>query len=91
MAVIELVRQTAFAITSKSASGSKLVLRDDEEKQKLIFTLTAISLTIGSVSVVSTLATLYWFIKMKRTFRHEYVLPRYQLRLYNNVVLTLLG
>ncbi len=35
--------------------------------------LLALALTFGSVSVLSTLAALYWFVKMKRSFRHECV------------------
>ncbi len=35
--------------------------------------LLILALTFASVSVLSTLAALYWFVKMKRSFRHECV------------------
>jgi hypothetical protein len=38
--------------------------------------LLILSLTTASVSVLATLSALYWFVKMRRSFRHEYVDPR---------------
>ena len=38
-----------------------------------ISTLTILSLTFASLSIVSTLCTLYWFVKMRKGFRHEYI------------------
>jgi len=34
--------------------------------------LSILSLTFASISVLSTLVTLYWFVRMRRSFRHEY-------------------
>ncbi len=39
---------------------------------KLVRVLTTLSLSFGLVSVMSTLLAFYWFVKMKRSFRHEY-------------------
>ena len=39
---------------------------------KLVRVLTTLSLSFGFVSVMSTLLAFYWFVKMKRSFRHEY-------------------
>ncbi|KAK4169679.1 G protein-coupled glucose receptor regulating Gpa2-domain-containing protein [Cladorrhinum sp. PSN259] len=36
--------------------------------------LLVLSLVFASISVVSTLSTLYWFVKMRRSFRHELIL-----------------
>ena len=33
--------------------------------------LNILSLTFASISVLSTLFALYWFVKMRRSFRHE--------------------
>ena len=45
----------------------------DGLRQHLADILTILSLTFASVSVLSTLGALYWFVKMKRNFRHELV------------------
>lgn len=42
--------------------------------ENMVRVLLVLALTFASVSVLSTLAALYWFVKMKRSFRHEYVL-----------------
>ena len=44
---------------------------DKERPQHTIYVLTMLCLAFASISVVSTLSTLYWFVKMRRGFRHE--------------------
>lgn len=46
-----------------------------ESQQKLIKGLLILSLTFSSISVLATLNALYWFVKIKRNFRHEQVPP----------------
>ena len=53
-------------------------IQDDWDSNALSYndmvkTLTILSLSFGAVSVCSTLLAFYWFVKMKRSFRHEYV------------------
>lgn len=51
-----------------------LVGRDvavDDRPQNTLHVLTILSLVFASISVASTLSTLYWFIKMRKSFRHE--------------------
>ncbi|KAH6634978.1 G protein-coupled glucose receptor regulating Gpa2-domain-containing protein [Chaetomium sp. MPI-SDFR-AT-0129] len=49
-----------------------------QEQQKhdtyIIRVLLILSVTFASVSVLATLTTLYWFVRMRRSFRHELVL-----------------
>ncbi|KAK3318171.1 G protein-coupled glucose receptor regulating Gpa2-domain-containing protein [Apodospora peruviana] len=40
----------------------------------MVYVLTILSLAFASISVVSTLFTLYWFLKMRRSFRHELIM-----------------
>jgi hypothetical protein len=42
-----------------------------DSTQRIIRVLLALSLSIGSISVLATLSALYWFVKMRRSFRHE--------------------
>lgn len=46
--------------------------RTDGES-RMIRTLLILSLTFASISVISTLFALYWFVRMRRGFRHEYL------------------
>ncbi|KAK4463190.1 G protein-coupled glucose receptor regulating Gpa2-domain-containing protein [Cladorrhinum samala] len=46
----------------------------DDESTHMIYILSILSLVFASLSVVSTLSTLYWFVKMRRNFRHELIL-----------------
>ncbi|KAL2176956.1 G protein-coupled glucose receptor regulating Gpa2-domain-containing protein [Thermothelomyces heterothallicus CBS 202.75] len=47
--------------------------RTDGES-RMIRTLLILSLTFASISVMSTLFALYWFVRMRRGFRHELIL-----------------
>jgi hypothetical protein len=38
-----------------------------------LFALKIASLTGGSLSIVSLLVASYWFVRMRRSFRHEWV------------------
>jgi len=52
------------------------VIRDVDDGGLLtlrVHILVILSLTFASLSVAATLVTLGWFLRMKRTFRHEYV------------------
>ena len=45
-----------------------------------LFALKITSLVGGSLSVASVLVASYWFVRMRRSFRHEYyVLPSFTL------------
>ena len=44
---------------------------EPEQDRKLKNDLAIVSLTFSSVSLVLSLAALYWFVKMRKTFRHE--------------------
>ena len=56
------------------ALAARLVSAVDTPEH-MVRVLLTLALTFASVSVLSTLAALYWFVKMKRSFRHEYALP----------------
>ncbi|KAK3378930.1 G protein-coupled glucose receptor regulating Gpa2-domain-containing protein [Lasiosphaeria ovina] len=43
----------------------------DPRSQHTVYVLTILSLSFASISVLSTLSTLYWFVKMRRSFRHD--------------------
>ncbi|KAK4227183.1 G protein-coupled glucose receptor regulating Gpa2-domain-containing protein [Podospora fimiseda] len=47
---------------------------DSEHSQHIVYVLSILSLVFASLSVVSTISTLYWFVKMRRSFRHELIL-----------------
>ena len=72
MGLVKLILGRAMT----EAMSSPVVPRDINAvhgRQFTISTLTILSLTFASLSIVSTLCTLYWFIKMRKGFRHEYV------------------
>jgi len=46
-------------------------IADDNRQQFNTRILNTLSLAFASISVVSTLFTLYWFVRMRRGFRHE--------------------
>jgi G protein-coupled receptor GPR1 len=54
------------------ALAARLVSHADST-QPIVHVLLMLSITFASISVLSTLAALYWFVKMRRSFRHEYV------------------
>lgn len=49
---------------------------DDDGARYLINVLLILSLAFASVSMVATLPTLYWFVRIRRSFRHEQVSPQ---------------
>ncbi|EGS21694.1 uncharacterized protein CTHT_0035600 [Thermochaetoides thermophila DSM 1495] len=63
-----LLPETVFESLPHTISRRTL---SNEQRQHLADVLTTLSLTFASVSVLSTLVALYWFVKMKRNFRHE--------------------
>lgn len=54
------VRQLVARYPSKMASDTYIIR-----------VLLILSVTFASVSVLATLTTLYWFVRMRRSFRHE--------------------
>jgi hypothetical protein len=64
--------------TLSGGFAAPLLARDDsidvdmDRQQYITRILMILSLTFASVSVLSTLFTLYWFVRMRRGFRHEY-------------------
>ncbi|KAK3940318.1 G protein-coupled glucose receptor regulating Gpa2-domain-containing protein [Diplogelasinospora grovesii] len=49
-------------------------LGEGQSSQQFVYTLTILSLAFSSVSVISTLVAFYWFVKMRRSFRHELIM-----------------
>jgi G protein-coupled receptor GPR1 len=49
-----------------------LINVDPIRQQYITRILIILSLTFASISVLSTLFTLYWFVRTRRGFRHEY-------------------
>ncbi len=39
--------------------------------------LQILALTFSAISVASSVLTFYWFLKMRRSFRHEYDFPKH--------------
>lgn len=48
---------------------------------RTLYILECISLSLAVASVVAALIAFYWFVRMRRTFRQEYVPLQYGLRL----------
>lgn len=79
MAIINHILESAFGsptVQTQSHHGEfRAGIRDEfgeaEENLHLENDLAIVSLTFSSISLVLTLATLYWFVKMRKTFRHE--------------------
>lgn len=44
-----------------------------DSDDRITHILLILSVTFASISVMSTLSALYWFVKMRRSFRHEQV------------------
>lgn len=71
-----------------------LVARHDpgvDGSEDMVHVLLILSLTFASISVLATLTALYWFVKMRRSFRHEQVIPLPQFDLASSPVLTCPG
>ncbi|KAH6632176.1 G protein-coupled glucose receptor regulating Gpa2-domain-containing protein [Chaetomium tenue] len=62
------------------------VTGSDEHIVRVMLILTA---TFASISVLSTLFALYWFVKMKRSFRHELILLLIQSDFAKSMVLVI--
>jgi len=74
MVLLGALLERALTITPPTASSSSHATARDvnvHEPQSLVNLLTILSLIFASISVISTLSTLYWFLKMRRSFRHE--------------------
>ncbi|KAH8885519.1 hypothetical protein GQ53DRAFT_356033 [Thozetella sp. PMI_491] len=52
---------------------------------RIVRVLTSLSLSLGLVSVLSTLVAFYWFVKMKRSFRHDLIMLLIQSDLVKSV------
>ncbi|KAK3389234.1 G protein-coupled glucose receptor regulating Gpa2-domain-containing protein [Podospora didyma] len=53
---------------------ARQLAEDDDRPSRQVLILTVISLACASLSVFATLFTLYWFVKMRRSFRHELIM-----------------
>jgi G protein-coupled receptor GPR1 len=68
-------RGVAFAV--ESSSSANVFARDAAGELPAVLdstqlhTLKLVSLCLASVSVASALLTFYWFIRIRRSFRHE--------------------
>ena len=75
MQSLDPLLQMAALVAGGTASTLSLAARelgaDERHPLRLTKTLAILSLVFASISVVCTLSTLYWFVKMKRSFRHE--------------------
>ena len=47
---------------------SEAVVRDPHHR-----TFAIVSLSVSLASLIATVISFYWFVKMRRSFRHEYV------------------
>jgi hypothetical protein len=59
---------------SKRALGSAppaLMEKSNDFDQHEIVILRALALTAATISMVAGLLSLYWFLRMRRTFRHQ--------------------
>ncbi|KAK3688217.1 G protein-coupled glucose receptor regulating Gpa2-domain-containing protein [Podospora appendiculata] len=75
MASLMLALFYAAATPSYSpAVVARNVLDDDDPSNQTVYLLAILSLAFASISVMSTLSTLYWFVKMRRSFRHELIM-----------------
>ncbi|KAK2067041.1 hypothetical protein P8C59_000810 [Phyllachora maydis] len=59
--------------SSPSTDASRLYRRRHDLPQ-VATTLTALSLACGCISVFATLFAFYWFVKMRRSFRHDLIM-----------------
>jgi hypothetical protein len=58
---------TASEMSPIAARHPSAIDSDDH----IIHILLILSVTFASISVLSTTSALYWFVKMRRSFRHE--------------------
>lgn len=72
MGLVKLVLGRAMTEALSSPLGPRHI-NTVHDREFTISTLTILSLTFASLSIVSTLCALYWFIKMRKGFRHEYI------------------
>jgi hypothetical protein len=70
------VLRTSLA-QSLEARGHEL-----EQQQPYHKVLVAISLGLGLLSTLATSFAFYWFVRMRRSFRHEYVLVLHECFVY---------
>lgn len=72
MGLVKLILGRAMTEALSSPLGPRHI-NTVHDREFTISTLTVLSLTFASLSIVSTLCALYWFIKMRKGFRHEYI------------------
>jgi len=80
MAPLALIAQ---AVTEIIIERRGLGIPDAEDAQRLKDsqenTLQCLALVFSTFSVASAILAFYWFMKMRRSFRHEYVsIPRFK-------------
>ncbi|CCC07014.1 hypothetical protein SMACR_01037 [Sordaria macrospora] len=91
MAIISTILESAFGSpTAQTHHGDfRAGIRDEfgesEQDRGLKNDLAIVSLTFASISLVLTLSTLYWFVKMRKTFRHELIVLLIQSDLIKSV------
>lgn len=70
-----MIARNIAVLSSSDPRGFPLPLNHDVNAHDLssnqLFTLKIVSLVAGSVSIFSVLIVSYWFIRMRRRFRHE--------------------
>jgi len=62
---------TAETASWKIAESSIANITADGSALRVYYVMRCISVSFGAVSIVATLFSLYWFIRMRRSFRHE--------------------
>lgn len=92
MAIISTILESAFNSQTPQTNNADFragMIRDEfgesEEDRGLKNDLAIVSLTFSSISLILTLSTLYWFVKMRKTFRHELIVLLIQSDLIKSV------
>ncbi|KAK1836818.1 G protein-coupled glucose receptor regulating Gpa2-domain-containing protein [Podospora conica] len=74
MGLLRLVLGRAMTESLSSPVVARDIIAARQNRPFTISTLAILSLTFASLSIVSTLCTLYWFVKMRKGFRHELIM-----------------
>ncbi|KAL0472157.1 G protein-coupled glucose receptor regulating Gpa2 domain-containing protein [Neurospora intermedia] len=91
MAIISTILESAFnSPTVRTHHGDLRAEIGDgfgasEQGRGLTDDLAVVSLTFASLSLILTLSTFYWFVKMRKTFRHELIVLLIQSDLIKSV------
>jgi hypothetical protein len=72
------MRLSVIALLRTTTPTPTLLQRDDsidpidwEPSAERVFVLQCVSLAVSTTSLLATMVSFYWFVRMRRTFRHE--------------------